>query len=501
MQIRDCGLADYEEILELQRQLYEQRLAGHIGDTVLVVEHPPVITLGTRKTANKLLADAEDLDSRGINVVETGRGGGITAHNPGQIVFYPIVDLRQARLGIREYIHKLEQIGIELLKQLGVAAERRCGFVGLWVGGRKIASIGIRVSKFVTCHGMAINISNDLSIYDHIVPCGIEGVEMTSVLRQTGKQYSIDKVKSKLCSLLTEKPAIRNEPLVTSHEWRKLPAWLKRPLPGGAKFNQTRNILNGCEIETICVNANCPNRGECWDKGTATALILGSICTRGCKFCSVATGKPEPPDSTEPARLADMAEQLGLKYLVITSVNRDDLDDGGASHFGDCINAVRERCSNIQFEILTGDFKGCQHEAVEILKDALPFVFAHNIETVPRLYPVARAGSDYQRSLSLLRLARDCFGNIPTKSSIMLGLGETADEVERVLAEVRAVGCDRITIGQYLKPSRHCLDVVEYVQPKKFEYWKEKTVEMGFSQCLCEPYARSSFMAEEQNCL
>jgi len=228
-------------------------------------------------------------------------------------------------------------------------------------------------------------------------------------------------------------------------------------------------------------------------------LILGNICTRNCKFCSVATGKPAPPDPREPMRLAEMAQQMQLKYLVITSVDRDDLPDGGASHFRDCINYVRKKCSDIKFEILTPDFRNCQVEAIKILQSALPFVFAHNIETVPSLYPVARVGGDYQRSLNLLKIAKRELNGVQTKSSIMLGLGETDAEVEQVLKDLRNVGCDRITIGQYLKPSKNSLEVVEYVPPEKFDFWKLRAIDLGFSWVISSPFARSSYFAEQQN--
>jgi len=195
-----------------------------------------------------------------------------------------------------------------------------------------------------------------------------------------------------------------------------------------------------------------------------------------------------------------MTKEMNLRYLVITSVNRDDLPDGGAGHFRNCINKVRELCPQMQFEILTPDFRHCQEKAIETLSDALPFVFAHNIETVPSLYPIARKGADYKLSLNLLKMAKEHYQDIQTKSSIMLGLGETDSEVEQVLIDLRNVGCDRITIGQYLKPSKECLDVVEYIEPSKFEYWKVKAVQMGFNWIMSSPFTRSSYFAEKQTC-
>lgn len=280
---------------------------------------------------------------------------------------------------------------------------------------------------------------------------------------------------------------------------RKLPPWLRRPWPAGHSFQHTRETLESLGLETICTNANCPNRGECWSRGTATVLILGNVCTRNCKFCSVATGKPQPPDPTEPTRLADMARRMNIRYLVITSVNRDDLPDGGAGHFRDCIDEVRRQCPSMRFEILTPDFRGCQEQALDVLGTALPFVFAHNVETVPSLYPVARAGGDYAHSLRLLRMARDRYPGVRTKSSIMLGLGESDAGVEQVLRDLRQAGCDRITIGQYLKPSKDSLEVVGYITPEKFAWWKDRARDIGFAWVLSSPFARSSYFAEQEN--
>ncbi|MGD0552293.1 MAG: lipoyl synthase [Sedimentisphaerales bacterium] len=495
LQIRDCGLEGFRETLEVQHRLVEQRRQNQIGNTILIVEHQPVITLGARQSANKLLIERDKLAAKGIDIVEIRRGGGATAHNPGQIVFYPILNLQELHLDINEYIRTLERIGIELLEQLGVKSERRKGFPGLWVvrhgspqvSDKKIASIGVRVSRQITHHGMAINIQNDLSIFEAIVPCGLENVKMTSVLNETGKEYSMQDVKNNLSQLLVRhfKSAIR-----------RLPDWLRRPMPTAGEYSKTSDIVGSLGLETICMNANCPNRGQCWARGTATVLILGNICTRGCKFCSVAKGKPKPADITEPGKMAELAKKLKLHYLVITSANRDDLPDGGAAHFRDCINEVRRQCPGVKFEILTPDFRDCQTEAIDILAEATPFVFAHNVETVPSLYKKARAGGDYNRSLNLLKIAKDKYGNIPTKSSIMLGLGETDEEVERVLKDLRTVGCTRLTIGQYLKPSKDSLEVLKYVTPEKFDWWKQKATDLGFDWVISAPFARSSYFAE-----
>lgn len=278
----------------------------------------------------------------------------------------------------------------------------------------------------------------------------------------------------------------------------RLPEWLKRRLPASGTYNETKGVLEGLGQETICTNANCPNRGECWDNGTATVLILGNICTRNCRFCSVGHGKPDPPDVEEPMRVAEMAKTMGIKYLVITSVDRDDLADGGASHFRDVITQSRELNPGIRFELLTGDFKGCQQEAIEVLADVLPFVFGHNIETVPRLYSVARPGGDYQLSLDMLRKVKEAHADVQTKSSMMLGLGEKDDEVLQSLRDLRGVGCDRVSLGQYLRPSQESLEVVEYVEPAKFDWWGQQAKEIGFTWVMSSPFTRSSYHAEQE---
>jgi lipoic acid synthetase len=279
---------------------------------------------------------------------------------------------------------------------------------------------------------------------------------------------------------------------------RRLPEWLKRRIGEGEVFMQTHKTLDELGLQTICTNANCPNKGDCWSRGTATVLILGNICTRNCRFCSVGHGKPLPPDPTEPQRVAAMARQMGLKYLVITSVDRDDLKDGGAGHFRDVIQRCRQDAAGLEFELLVPDFRDCQDEAIEILSEALPFVFGHNVETVPVLYAKARPGGVYRRSLDLLEKAKKAWPQTQTKSSIMMGLGETDEQVMEVLRDLRAVGCDRLSVGQYLKPSKESLDVAEYVTPEKFEWWRQQAMGLGFGWVQSSPFTRSSYHAEEK---
>lgn len=275
-----------------------------------------------------------------------------------------------------------------------------------------------------------------------------------------------------------------------------LPPWIKKGMSFDSGYSRTKNILETGGVETICTNARCPNKGECWSRGTATVLILGSICTRNCPFCAVSHGRPLPPDPSEPQRVADMCEKLGITYLVITSVDRDDLDDGGAQQFVDVMEACRKQNPSMRFEILVPDFKGVQEQALQRLDMALPFVFSHNIETVPSLYRKARPGGNYSRSLRLLELASIRWPKTPIKSSIMLGLGEDEQEVEDVLRDLHNAGCSRVAMGQYLQPDKTSLPVEEYITPERFEQWNNQAKAIGFSWVMASPFTRSSYHAE-----
>ncbi len=277
----------------------------------------------------------------------------------------------------------------------------------------------------------------------------------------------------------------------------RFPDWIKKRMQYTESFVHTEGVIHDLGIQTICTNARCPNKSECWSRGTATVLILGNICTRNCPFCAVGHGTPEPVDPEEPERVADMAEQMRIKYLVITSVDRDDLADGGASQFRDVIRSCRNRNRDMRFELLVPDFKDSQEHSLEILDESLPFVFSHNVETVPELYRKARPGGDYERSLNLLRMAAERWPEQQIKTSIMLGLGETEEQVLRVLNDLRSAGCTRVALGQYLKPSRDALDVVEFVTPQKFSWWAETARALGFEWVMSSPFTRSSYHADE----
>lgn len=277
------------------------------------------------------------------------------------------------------------------------------------------------------------------------------------------------------------------------------PDWIRMKVPDSARFQEIKKILRDNNLHTVCEEASCPNIGECFSSGTATFMILGDICTRRCPFCDVAHGKPLPPDVNEPGNLARTIAAMKLNYVVITSVDRDDLRDGGAQHFVDCIHAVRQQSPDIKIEILVPDFRGRLEVAMEILRKAPPDVMNHNLETVPRLYKQARPGSDYQNSLTLLKTFGEMYPQIPTKSGLMLGLGETDDEILQVMQDLRAHNVDMLTLGQYLQPSVHHLPVLRYVTPQTFDDFKQKADAMGFNNTASGPMVRSSYHADLQH--
>ena len=278
----------------------------------------------------------------------------------------------------------------------------------------------------------------------------------------------------------------------------KKPEWIRVKAGGSARFFEIKKILREHNLHTVCEEAACPNIGECFGKGTATFMIMGDICTRRCPFCDVGHGRPLPLDADEPMNLAKTIAALKLRYVVITSVDRDDLRDGGAQHFVDCIRSVREHSPQTQIEVLVPDFRGRLERALEILTSAPPDVMNHNLETVPRLYRQARPGSDYMHSLKLLKDFKARFPDVPTKSGLMVGLGETDEELMQVLRDMRDHGIDMLTIGQYLQPTAHHLPVLRYMHPDTFALFEREAYALGFRHAAVGALVRSSYHADQQ---
>jgi lipoic acid synthetase len=285
---------------------------------------------------------------------------------------------------------------------------------------------------------------------------------------------------------------------IVAVERLKKPDWIRVKAGNSQRFADIKQILRDHSLHTVCEEASCPNIGECFGKGTATFMILGDLCTRRCPFCDVGHGRPKPPDADEPANLARTIAALKLRYVVITSVDRDDLRDGGAGHFADCIRAVRELSPGTRIEILVPDFRGRLDKALEILATAPPDVMNHNLETVPRLYKQARPGADYANSLQLLKQFKARVPQVPTKSGLMLGLGETDAEILDVMRDLRVHDVEMLTLGQYLQPSKDHLRVERYVEPAVFEQFARDADALGFSHAACGPMVRSSYHADQQ---
>jgi lipoic acid synthetase len=303
-----------------------------------------------------------------------------------------------------------------------------------------------------------------------------------AALKQTGK----------------EKTARNPIKIVPLQERLRKPEWIRVKSGSGQGYHDVKRMLREHKLHTVCEEASCPNIGECFGKGTATFMILGDVCTRRCPFCDVAHGKPLAPDINEPDNLARSIGLLKLKYVVITSVDRDDLRDGGARHFADCLGAIRASSPATRLEILVPDFRGRLEEALDALSANLPDVLNHNLETVPRLYKLVRPGADYAHSLKLLKDFKARFPDIPTKSGVMLGLGETDEEVLEVMRDLRTHEVNMLTIGQYLQPSDGHLPVLRYAPLESFTMFEQAAKEMGFSNAACGPMVRSSYFADEQ---
>lgn len=285
---------------------------------------------------------------------------------------------------------------------------------------------------------------------------------------------------------------------VVPTEPKRKPDWIRSKVPSNPEVSRLKALLREHQLHTICEEAACPNLGECFTQGTATFLIMGQICTRRCPFCDVAHGKPDPLDQNEPAHLAKTIAAMKLKHVVVTSVDRDDLRDGGAAHFRECIKEIRSQSPKTNIEVLVPDFRGRMNVALEVLAECPPDIFNHNLESIPRLYKAVRPGSDYQWSLDLIKNFQAQHPNVPTKSGLMLGLGETIDEIKQVMQDLRDHGCRMLTLGQYLQPSRHHLAVERFVTPAEFDDLAVVAKEMGFEHVASGPMVRSSYHADLQ---
>ncbi len=491
LEVQDWGQVEYEEALRRQRAMAEERTADRVPDRLVLVEHPPVVTIGRSGSEADLLLARETLRERGIAVSHVERGGMATFHGPGQLVAYPIVRLRGQ--DVHRFLTGLLGAMEEVLLSYGLRPERKEGQPGLWVNAAKIASVGVAVRRWVTFHGIAVNVNTDPGWFDCIVPCGHPGERITSVARELDRAIDMTDAKDRFVRAFADHFGYTRVSR-GGHRASRHPRWLCLKAADPAVVGAMEDKLRGWNLGTVCQSAHCPNLGECFSRGTATFMILGTVCTRRCRFCAVDKGSPGPPDPEEPARVARATRALGLRYVVVTSVTRDDLPDGGAGHFAKTIHAIREHCRGARVEVLVPDFQG-DEAALQTVCEAQPDMFNHNVETVPRLYETVRPQADYRRSLGVL--AGAAARGLPTKSGLMLGLGETAREIWETLVDLRRAGCGYLTLGQYLAPSGGHVPVDRYVTPEEFERWGETARAMGFEEVASGPLVRSSYRAEE----
>lgn len=560
LHIRWLGRVRYQDAHALQHGLFDNAADDHL----LLLEHPHVYTLGVRADPANVLVDPNEV---GAELIHTDRGGDVTYHGPGQLVGYPILHLQGKGGGDQPdsvaYVRSVEQLVIDSLADIGLSAGRLDDYPGVWVGvdtpsPRKICAIGVKLTRGRTLHGFALNVDPDMSMFGHIVPCGIADKPVTSV-RAEGLDVTMQEVVDAVAARATERwgtaghdrhdvvwrhrdsdlaPFSRGEgpglaagsrptrgreapttagapPEPTSGDGTSVrllgrlaeagvgqglaigerkPDWMRAKARIGDEYLKVRRTMRDLDLVTVCEEAGCPNIFECWADGTATFMINGERCTRACGFCLVDTRRPEALDPGEPERVAEAVERMGLRYAVLTTVARDDLEDGGASQFAETIHDIRRRCPATQVETLISDCKG-DPTSLAIIFDARPDVLNHNIETVPRLQRAVRPSASYARSLSVL--ARAKAAGLVTKSSMIVGMGETVEEVTATLGDLAAVGTDIVTIGQYLRPTSHHLPVAEWWAPEQFERWKEQGEALGIGHVESSPLTRSSYHARQ----
>jgi lipoic acid synthetase len=535
LRVRWLGRVAYDEGLDLQRAVWESRSTGRIDDDyLLLLEHPHTYTIGRNGDGSNLRIDRSELASIDASLVFTDRGGDITYHGPGQLVGYPIVEVPALTDGWDAvgHLRRIEAVLIATLADLGVSAWAEEGFTGVWTDRGKIGAIGVRVASGVSMHGFAINVAPNLGYFDHIVPCGIVGRPVTSLADILGTPPPMESVVEALVphavDLFGGVPEVqlgtfarrdRTRPydvdamvaagVFSSRRIDETPIAVRGVLPGEPTkpdwlrvradlstegFRDLKKLMRGMDLNTVCEEAQCPNIYECWESGTSTLMLLGDTCTRACAFCDVTTGRPGGVDADEPRRAAAAVEQMGLRHAVLTSVNRDDLPDGGAHVFADTIEEIRRRLPDCEVEVLIPDFKG-DLAALEVVMAAKPAVLNHNMETVLRLQRDIRTAANYARSLSLLARATWVNPAGAVKSGLIVGMGETEDEVFGALADLRAVGVDIVTIGQYLRPTARHRPIDRYVHPDEFRRYAEEGRRLGLAHVESGPLVRSSYHA------
>ncbi len=533
LRVRWLGRVRYRDAHVLQQALYKAGGAEYL----LLLEHPHVYTLGVRAIPAHVLVDPESV---GAELVHADRGGDVTYHGPGQLVGYPILNVPMGLRAVPAHVHAIEQLVIDAVGDLGLGGAGRLeGYPGVWMDPegpepRKICAVGVRIDRGRSMHGFALNLAPDLSMFGHIVPCGLtdlgvtslaaEGVNVTmrdvveaivrrapdrlapgaSIERQdsswwpgpsrtalgVGAAVGASRSKRALDRRLVDAGVDPEQGVAISSP---KPEWARAQARIGPELIRLRSTMRELDLVTVCEEAGCPNIFECWAEGTATFMINGERCTRACGFCLIDTRRPFPLDPGEPDRVAEAVARMKLTHAVVTAVARDDLADGGALAFAETIAAIRRRSPGTTVEVLIPDCKGDQ-AALEVIFDARPDVLNHNLETVNRLQRAVRPSASYARSLSVL--ARSVSAGCTTKSGIILGMGETVPEVLAALGDLRAVGIEIVTLGQYLRPTAEHLPVARWWAPAEFEELAAAARAMGIAHVEASPLTRSSYHAK-----
>ena len=534
LNIRWLGKLPYGEAYILQKGLHSATSQESSPfDYLLLLEHNNVVTIGRSGDINNLLVSKNILNENNIEFFETDRGGDITFHGDGQLIGYPIIRLDDPKKVV-PFVRKIENVIIDSLAELSIEAFSKTDDTGVWTKEGKIASIGIKVSKWTTLHGFSLNISENTKGFDFINPCGsseehvvsiqqydetVSFKEVTEIIsrkfveifkyEKVDKQFSqftprqlkkkkefhIDQLvnngvfnASKNSVPITLNSSVKSEP--------ERPEWMKVKANLGKDYLSLKSLIKEKRLNTVCEEASCPNIYECWSMGTATFMIMGDTCTRACGFCDVNTGKPCDLDMDEPYRVAESVNIMGLTHAVITSVNRDDLDDGGSAFFAKTIDEVRLKNNQTSIEVLIPDFKGSK-EAIDNIINANPEVLNHNLETVPRLQREIRTAASYGRSLALLQYAKESHFLGKTKTGLIVGMGEEFEEVIAVLKDLSRINIDIVTIGQYLRPTQRHRLIDRYVSEEEFEQYKTIGQELGIPHIESGPLVRSSYHAKD----
>ena len=538
LRVRWLGRLPYGEAWDLQKAIWEGRTLGRTADDyLLLVEHPHTYTVGRNGDGSNLVVSPDALGGLGAELHHVDRGGDITYHGPGQLVGYPIVAVPRLPGGFDMvgHVRRIEGMLIAALADLGVKAWAESGLTGVWTEQGKVAAIGVRVSRGVSMHGFALNVTPDLGYFRHIVPCGIPDRPVTSLAELLDREITLEDAVEALLPHAeqtfgpgrsevqlgafrrgTRKRSYDVDAMVkagvfSAEARNEVPITIRGLLPGEPErpewmrvraslgtngYQDMKALMGDLQLNTVCEEAKCPNIYECWGQGTATMMLLGEKCTRACAFCDVATGRPGAVDFEEPERAAAAVSALGLRHAVLTSVNRDDLPDGGAGIFADTIRRIRELVPECDVEVLIPDFKG-DADALGIVTGEKPAVLNHNTETVLRLQRDIRTAASYGRSLTLLARAKWLNPMGTVKSGLIVGMGETEVEVMGALADLNAVGVDIVTIGQYLRPTPRHRSIDRYVHPAEFDRYRDEGLRVGLNHVESGPLVRSSYHARD----